>query len=271
DIYLKHDTTVLKDAVYNLQALGYKVLPPRIKSFNKAVVNNREEKNYFLPLYIIPGISWEKSIELNEKNFENFEDFLEKSELTLSTVEIMIKIGVFDEIFESRRKAIQRLRSYRSGFNPLVVKIGGKLFGKLFDDDTKVEEDWERTNMEYEVLGIALSLPTNVENKLASYSLAHALDLPYGIQISVKAGYGTDGKSVFKCNIPDGKYTLVYPDKFESGHHDVSYIVKEVPKKYEMIRTRNKAGNEEIILPSGKVIPNARPLLNRFKTQLKRN
>ncbi|MFN3327941.1 MAG: DNA polymerase III subunit alpha, partial [Fervidobacterium pennivorans] len=37
DIYLKHDTSVLKDAVYNLQVLGYKVLPPRVKSFNKAV------------------------------------------------------------------------------------------------------------------------------------------------------------------------------------------------------------------------------------------
>lgn len=273
DIYLKHDTSVLKDAVYNLQALGYKVLPPRIKSFNKAVVNNedRGEKNYFLPLYVIPGVSWEKSIELNERRFENFEDFLEKSELTISTVEIMIKIGVFDEIFESRRKAIQRLRSYRSGFNPLVVKIGGKLFGKPFKDDTKVEEEWEKTNMEYEVLGIALSLPTNVENKLASYSLAYALDLPYGIQVAVKAGYGTDGKSVFKCNIPDGKYTLVYPDKFEPGHYDVSYIVKEVPQKHEIIKARNKAGNEEIILPSGKVIPNARPLFNHFKTQLKSN
>lgn len=267
DIYLKHDTSVLSDAIYNLQALGYTISPPKINTLSK----RQGEKVYTLPLYVLPGLSYEKSVELQSKNFKNFEDFVEHSGLTLSTIEALLKIGTFDDMFESRRKAIQKLRNLRTGFNPEVAKIGGKLFGKVVKlDDAKVEEDWERTNMEYEILGVALSLPTKVQNKLAPYSLAYCLDLPYGIHISVKAGYGTDGKSVFKLHIPDGDYTLIYPDKFEVGHFNVSYNLKQMPTKSEISKTSNNINAEEIILPDGRSIKNARPIQNNFQTLIKK-
>jgi len=267
DIYLKHDTSILSDAIYNLQALGYTVLPPKINALSK----KQSEKVYTLPLYVLPGISYEKSIELQNKIFKNFEDFVENSGLTLSTVEALLKVGTFDDIFESRRKAIQKLRNLRTGFNPEVAKIGGKLFGKVVKlDDTKVEDDWERTNMEYEILGVALSLPTKVQNKLAPYSLAYCLDLPYAVHISVKAGYGTDGKSVFKLHVPDGDYTLIYPDKFEVGHFNVSYNLKHMPTKSEISKTSNNTNAEEIILPDGRSIQNARPIQNNFQTLIKK-
>lgn len=281
DIYLKHDTSILKDAIYNLQVLNYEVLPPKIKSFSATAGDDENNKNikrgrkgqliYNLPLYVLPGISYEKSVEIQNKKFRNFEDFVENSGLNLSTVEMLIKVGVFDEIFESRRKAIQKLRNIKSGVEPLVNKIGSKLFGKIIQrDDTKVEEDWERTNMEYEILNVALSLPTKVNNKLAPYCLAYSLDLHYATHVCVKAGYVTDGKSVFKYNIPDGYYTLIYPEKFEPGHYQVSYLVQTEIKKSEIIRAKKRDGDEEIILSSGGKILNARPLINTFKTILKK-
>lgn len=267
DTYLKYDTSILQDALYNLQTLNYKVLPPKIFSNLKTV--SRDEKIYHLPLHVLPGISVEKSRQLQTIEFKSFEDFVEKSDLPLSAIEALIKIGAFDDIFESRRKAIQKLRNLRNKFNQEAVKIGNKLFGKVVKvDEAKVEEDWERTNMEYDILGIALSLPTKVTNNLAPYCIAYSLDLPYAIHVSVKAGYGTDGKSVFKVNLPDGNYTLIYPNRFEPGHLKVSYEVKTMPTRSEISKLPTQ-GFEQVILPSGRVMQNVRPIMNGIRTVLR--
>ncbi|MEN3041765.1 MAG: DNA polymerase III subunit alpha [Fervidobacterium sp.] len=269
DVYLKHDSSILCEAIYNLQALGYKVLPPKIDSLSSK--DRNDEKVYRLPLYVLPGISYEKSLQLQNTNFEDFEDFVEKADLSLSTIEALVKIGTFDELFDSRRKAIQKLRTLRSGFNPEVARIGGKIFGKIIKlDETKVEDDWERTNMEYEVLKVPISLPTKTQNHLAPYCVAYALNLPYGVHVSVKAGFATDGKSVFKTQMPDGDYTLIYPDKFEIGHLNISYQLKHMPTRSEISKTSSSLGVEEIILPNGRLIKNARPIQNDFKTFVKK-
>ncbi|PHJ14312.1 DNA polymerase, partial [Fervidobacterium sp. SC_NGM5_G05] len=267
DTYLKYDTSILQDALYNLQTLNYKVLPPKL--FSNLKTMNKDEKIYHLPLHILPGISVEKSKQLQTMEFKSFEDFVEKADLPLSVIEALIKVGAFDDIFESRRKAIQKLRNLRNKFNQEAVKIGNKLFGKIVKvDETKVEEDWERTNMEYDILGIAVSLPTKVTNNLAPYCIAYSLDLPYAVHVSVKAGYGTDGKSVFKVNLPDGNYTLVYPNRFEPGHMKVSYEVKTIPTRAEISKLSTQ-GFEQIILPSGKVLQNSRPIMNGIRTVLR--
>ncbi|WP_448377295.1 DNA polymerase III subunit alpha [Fervidobacterium sp.] len=270
DIYLRYDTTILPEVVYNLQALGYLVFPPKLK-FSK-VRDKEKEDIYHLPLYIAPGISVEKADNLKEMTFETFEDFVEFSGLSLSNVEALIKIGTFDEIFESRRKAIQKLRSIRSGINPELARIGGKLFGKVVQkEELKVEDDWERTQMEYDILGVAMTPPTKVDNLLAPYSLAYSLDLPFGIHVGVKAGFGTDGKSIFKIHIPDGEYTMIYPNTYEVGRLKVEYLLDEEPLKNEISKSsylanQNGYGYEKITLPDGRSIENARPIKNGFKT-----
>ena len=270
DIYLRYDTTILPDVVYNLQALGYRVLPPKLR-FSKAM-DKQKDDIYHLPLYIAPGISVEKANNFKDMIFETFEDFVESSGLSLSNVEALIKIGAFDEIFESRRKAIQKLRSVRSGINPEVARIGGKLFGKVVQtEELKVEDDWERTQMEYDILGVAITPPTKVDNLLAPYSLAYSLDLPFGIHVGVKAGFGTDGKSIFKIHIPDGEYTMIYPNTYEVGRLKVEYVLDEEPLRNEISKSSSSAnpngyGYEKITLPDGRYIENARPLRNGFRT-----
>ncbi|SDG94577.1 DNA polymerase-3 subunit alpha [Fervidobacterium changbaicum] len=269
DVYLKYDTTILPTAVYNLQALGYTVSPPKL---NIGAIVDRKNKQlrehiYTLPLYVVPGMSLEKSRNLQSQTFESFEEFVEKSGLSLSTVEVLIKIGAFDGLFESRRKAIQKLRSLRSGINPEVVKIGSKLFGKVLQkEEVKTEDDWERTQMEYDILKIAFTIPTKAENFLAPYSLAYALELPLGVHVTVKAGFGTDGKSVFKAHMPDGEYTLIYPNTYELGKLRVDYVLDEEPLKSEISKSTSGRGYERIVLPSKEVIQNARPIKNSFKT-----
>lgn len=265
DVYLKYDTTILQTAIYNLQAMGYCVLPPKLRFSGAERVEKAED--YHLPLYVVPGISLERAYLLGQRIFKNFEDFIENSNLQLSNIEALIKIGVFDPMFESRRKAIQKLRSVRSGMNPEVVRIGGKLFGKVVQkEEVKVEDDWERTQMEHDVLSISITPPTKVENHLAPYSLAYSLGLPFGVHVSVRAGFGTDGKSVFKAYIPDGDYTLIYPDTYEVGKVKIEYILDEPPTKSEISRSSSSKGFERIILPNGKIIENARPIKNSFKS-----
>lgn len=270
DVYLKYDTSVLQTAVYNLQSLGYTVLPPSVPIVPDSKANSEKKENiYTLPLYIVPGISYEKSLQILNYQFKNFEDFVESSGLSLSTIEALLKIGSFDNIFDSRRKAIQKLRTLRDGINPEVKKIGSKLFGKVIPkDETKTEAEWERTQMEYEVIGVSLTPPTTVKNLLAPYSLAYSLDLNFGIHIGVKAGFGTDGKSVFKSNMPDGEYTLIYPYTYEIGKKKVDYILEEEPLKSEISKSQNKE-NYERILFGGKSIPNARPIKNYFTTKFR--
>ncbi|AFG35199.1 DNA polymerase III, alpha subunit [Fervidobacterium pennivorans DSM 9078] len=269
DVYLKYDTTILPTAVYNLQALGFTIRPPKVNIGSLPAQSNRkaEEKTYVMPLYVVPGISPEKAEILQNQTFNSFEEFVEKSGFSLSTIEALIKIGTFDEIFGSRRKAIQKLRSLKSGINPEVVKIGSKLFGKVIQkEEIKVEDDWERTQMEYDILKIALTPPTKIENLLAPFSLAYALQLPFGIHVAVRAGFGTDGKSVFKAHIPDGEYTLIYPNTYELGKLKIDYVLDEEPLKSEISKTTAGNGYERIVLPNGEIIQNARPLKNSFRT-----
>ncbi len=269
DIYLKHDTTILPTALYNLQALGFTIHPPKVNIGSSLAQNTEEaeEKTYVMPLYVVPGISPEKAEILQTQTFDSFEEFVEKSGFSLSTIEALIKIGTFDEIFGSRRKAIQKLRSLKSGINPEVVKIGSKLFGKVIQkEEVKVEDDWERTQMEYDILKVALTPPTKVENLLAPYSLAYSLGLPFGIHVAVKAGFGTDGRSVFKAHIPDGEYTLIYPNTYELGKLKIDYVLDEEPLKSEISKATAGNGYERIVLPNGEIIQNARPLKNSFKT-----
>jgi len=279
DTYLKYDTSVLGMAVYNLQSLGYKILPPQLfrtrKASHQTVETKRKDvydahdvhKVYSLPLYVIPGISVQKAEELENTKFNSFEHFVENSGLSFSIIEALIKAGTFDSFFESRRKAIQKLRDMRSGISREAIEIGGKLFGKVVQqDETKVEETWERTNMEYDILKVALTPPGEVLNKLAPYSLAYSLNLPYGVHVIVKAGFGSDGTSVFKINIPDGYYTLIYPERYEPSLHSVEYRIYGTILKQEISKSSSDESYEIIKLPDGKTIPNARPIMNNFKT-----
>jgi len=63
DVYLKYDTTILPTAVYNLQALGFTIRPPKVNIGSLPAQSNRkaEEKTYVMPLYVVPGISPEKA------------------------------------------------------------------------------------------------------------------------------------------------------------------------------------------------------------------
>ena len=267
DVYLKYDTSILESAVYNLQSLGYKVTSPQLYIAETKQVRGNDDGMYHLPLYVVPGISVQKAIELGNARFDSFEDFVENSGLSLSMIESLLKVGTFDSIFESRRKAIQKLRDMRSGINREAIKIGGKLFGKVIQtDETKVEDTWERTNMEYDILKVALTPPSDVSNKLAPYALAYALNLPYGVHIAVKAGFGTDGVSTFKVNMPDGYYTLIYPKQYEPGLCSIEYRVYGTILRQEISKSNCNENYEIIKLQDEKSIPNARPIMNNFRT-----
>ncbi|WP_241498715.1 DNA polymerase III subunit alpha [Fervidobacterium thailandense] len=267
-VYLKHDTSVLEDAVYNLQTLGYRILPPTVRLGK--VVGKSDEDVFHLPFQIVPGISPVKAEELEQRIFASFEEFVESSGLSISTIEALIKVGAFDNVFESRRRAIQKLRTLRTGLNPEAQRLA-RLFGKRTEEsDTKVEEVWERTLMEHETIGVGLTPPVDCQNSLAPYCLAYSLDLPYAVHIRIKAGFATDGVSVFKLNAPDGAYTLVYPSKLYEGFKRVIYLVEEISPA-EVSKLKATGGYEKIIADNGKsttVLENARPLLNRFETQI---
>jgi len=270
-VYLKHDSSVLEDALYNLQVLGYKVLPPIVKF--KGVSTERDkltETIFQLPFSVVPGISIAKAEELENRVFETFEEFVDSSGLNISTIEALIKVGSFDAIFESRRKAIQKLRHLRTGLNPEAQRLA-RLFGKkTAEPETKIEEIWERTLMEFETIGIGLTPPAECENLLAPYCLAYALNLPYAVHVRVKAGFGTDGRSVFKVNAPDGVYTLVYPSKLHEGLRRVIYIVDEISQS-EISKSKVVGGFEKVVVEdvnNTTIIENARPIVNRFQTQI---
>ena len=267
DVYLKYDTSILESAVYNLQSLGYKVTPPHLHIAEAKRARGNDDGTYHLPLYVVPGISAQKAIELSNARFDSFEDFVENSGLSLSMIESLLKVGTFDFIFESRRKAIQKLRDMRSGINREAIKIGGKLFGKVIQtDETKIEDTWERTNMEYDILKVALTPPSDVSNKLAPYALAYALNLPYGVHVAVKAGFGTDGLSTFKVNMPDGYYTLIYPKQYEPGLCGIEYRVYGTILRQEISKSNCNENYEIMKLQDEKSIPNARPIMNNFRT-----
>jgi len=267
DVYLKYDTSILESAVYNLQSLGYKVTPPHLHIAEAKRTRGNDDGMYHLPLYVVPGISAQKAIELSNARFDSFEDFVENSGLSLSMIESLLKVGTFDFIFESRRKAIQKLRDMRSGINREAIKIGGKLFGKVIQtDETKIEDTWERTNMEYDILKVALTPPGDVSNKLAPYALAYALNLPYGVHVAVKAGFGTDGLSTFKVNMPDGYYTLIYPKQYEPGLCGIEYRVYGTILRQEISKSNCNENYEIMKLQDEKSIPNARPIMNNFRT-----
>lgn len=267
DVYLKYDTSILESAVYNLQSLGYKVTPPHLHIAEAKRTRGNDDGMYHLPLYVVPGISAQKAIELSNARFDSFEDFVENSGLSLSMIESLLKVGTFDFIFESRRKAIQKLRDMRSGINREAIKIGGKLFGKVIQtDETKIEDTWERTNMEYDILKVALTPPSDVSNKLAPYALAYALNLPYGVHVAVKAGFGTDGLSTFKVNMPDGYYTLIYPKQYEPGLCGIEYRVYGTILRQEISKSNCNENYEIMKLQDEKSIPNARPIMNNFRT-----
>lgn len=275
DVYLKYDTSILESAIYNLQSLGYKVLSPQLHIAETKQIRVNDDKNddkiYHLPLYVVPGVSVQKAIELSNARFESFEDFVENSGLSLSTIESLLKVGTFDHIFESRRKAIQKLRDMRSGINREAVRIGGKLFGKVIQtDETKVEDTWERTNMEYDILKVALTPPNDISNKLAPYALAYSLNLPYGVHVAVRAGFGTDGLSVFKINMPDGYYTFIYPKQYEPGLCGVEYRVYGTILRQEISKSSCNENYEVIKLADDKSIFNARPIMNNFRTTFAR-
>jgi len=79
DVYLKYDTSILESAVYNLQSLGYKVTSPQLYIARTKQVRGNDDGMYHLPLYVVPGISVQKAVELGSARFDSFEDFVENS------------------------------------------------------------------------------------------------------------------------------------------------------------------------------------------------
>lgn len=283
DAILKYDTSALEDAIHNLRALGFKIVPPRINIAERgAFEDESRDKVYVLPLYVVPGIGPRAAEELSRRIFKDFNDFAENSGLNPATVEALVKIGTFDELFQSRRRALRHLRGKRSKLDLDALRVGGKLFGKKMPDEHQDDEDaWERTHMEFETLGVALTPPVQCRNRLAPYSLARSLELPYGVHVSVKAGFGTDGESVFKLNAPDGDYTLVYPKTLHTGSLKVAYVLSRRPAKHEVSRIRDVDLDEPweftVVKPGGRgfstvhgenVFPGIRPVLNEFTTRV---
>ncbi len=218
--YLKHDSSIIQDCVMELRNMGYKVTLPSMDQEN--------EYTFSIPLYCIAGITpeMEEIIKKNEP-YKSLRDFLDKnSTFTFSTIEKLIKAGYFDSIYPSRRSAVYELRNLRSGVDPDLKKIGNQIFGKVVQDESvKMEEDWERSQMEQDVLGCSISLPTKCENKLVRYALVYSREQNYPVHIAVKAGFGTDGESVFKTYLSDGDYTLTFPDKTVEGLKKVLYVI----------------------------------------------
>ncbi len=218
--YLKHDSSIIQDAVMELRNIGFKVTLPYMEQENEYI--------FSIPLYCIAGITpkMEEIIKKNEP-YNSLADFLEKNPtFTFSTIEKLIKAGYFDSIYPSRRSAIYELRNLRSGIDPDLKKLGNQIFGKVVqDENVKTEEDWERCQMEHDVLGCSISFPTKCENKLVRYAFAYSTEQNYPVHIAVKAGFGTDGESVFKIHLSDGEYTLTFPDRTIEGFKKVLYVV----------------------------------------------
>nr|MBP7303326.1 DNA polymerase III subunit alpha [Fervidobacterium sp.] len=93
-----------------------------------------------------------------------------------------------------------------------------------------------------------------------------ALNLPYGVHVAVKAGFGTDGLSTFKVNMPDGYYTLIYPKQYEPGLCGIEYRVYGTILRQEISKSNCNENYEIMKLQDEKSIPNARPIMNNFRT-----
>ncbi|QTA37737.1 DNA polymerase III subunit alpha [Thermosipho ferrireducens] len=234
-VLISYDSQKIAASIYELQALGYKILLPNIN-------NKKENENEFIiPLSCISGIGKNTEEQIRKSApYTSFENFVEKNKtLHYSTIEALIKAGAFDDFSSSRRKLLKKLKDFRVGINPQLLDISSKLFGKKLEHDIKIEKEWEKADMENSVLGVPITKPVeNVENNLSPYCVAFSRQQKLATHIVVKGGYATDGISVFKITVPDGKYTYVYEKNLTiyEGFKKVEYILKEFLSENDLER-----------------------------------
>jgi len=224
---LKFDTSKKENVIFELQALGFNIRLPNINRINE------KEKEFVIPLTLISGINEKIEIQIFQNGpYESFESFVEKNpELNFSIVESLIKVGAFDDLADSRRKLLEKLKEIRSGVNSQLLKISSKLFGKKIEYNYKPEQLWERCDMEHSILGFSITKPVkDFKNYLSPYAIAFSRNQKLATHIITKGGYATDGISTFKINAPDNTYTIINErkPKLINGLKKINYILNYI-------------------------------------------
>lgn len=258
--FLKFDSSKKENIIFELQALGFNILKPNINQIRE------KDKEFVIPLTLISGINEKIENQIFQNGpYDSLENFVEKNfDLNFSIIESLIKVGAFDELTESRRKLLAKLKEIRSGVNSQLLKISSKLFGKKIENTYKPEQLWERCDMEYSILGFSITKPVNnFKNYLSSYAIAYSRSQKLATHIITRGGYATDGISTFKINAPDNTYTMINErkPKLINGIKKINYVLnyinsyKDIEKGnlYESV-TFKKNGKKIKILKSRPII-----------------
>ncbi|WP_041077630.1 helix-hairpin-helix domain-containing protein [Thermotoga caldifontis] len=258
-------------AVQELRSMGYRVLPPSINQVHT------DEKTFHLPLEAVNGVS--ESIARTCRQmapFNDLKDFVEKTKLSLSTVQKLVWAGVFDEMYESRAAALEDFEAVQKGFDQDLSLVAAKVFGKRVESRQKISySETDITELEMKAFGFALS-PWKVEfdRKFAPLSevFASARTLPVAVKVSGK--FASDGMTIcqLKNSLPDGHYVLILtPDGNVLEHEkldSVRGVVYEMENCFDERDFEEACETERVqtVLCGKKVLlEGVRPLLDWYR------
>ncbi|MCK4981146.1 MAG: hypothetical protein KAS62_12170, partial [Candidatus Delongbacteria bacterium] len=160
----------------DLFSLGYSISKYEILNVVKNIKSDREKMEFKLPLYTIKGISRRSSDVIYEffrsTKISNFKEFLEKinkETIKHNIINLLIKIGFFDEYDANRKQLIKINDLYFKELKKETPQdeLFSEGYVEMRDDDIADFSIFEKIRTEKELAGFAISkIPENKEEFL---------------------------------------------------------------------------------------------------------
>ncbi len=213
----------------------------------------------YLPLRIVPGVNEKMEREIGSHRSRKISDL---SNIPLSTLHDLVKVGAFDEIYGSRIRALKVLRK---GERVEVFEKLKKRFGE-FQKEEREETEIDWISMEFDVLGFSLTR-LNFESKLPRLceSIAKMMELPS--HVKAMGGFISDGLCTLKVrNLDDGEYLVVVSGDGEildsvpyEDNVEVVYDLEDLPPSDSIIEDGE---DFEKVIGAGLKFNKKRPLID---------